>query len=84
MKHLWPTSEFRLQQRKALSYSDYQHRLWLTEFYSLPSFRSNSPRFYSELKDANVGRFRVVVGTAFGFSSLVYVIMTIFGMFGTR
>jgi amino acid permease len=40
---------------------------------------SNSPRFYTELKDASIGRFRVVVGGAFGFTSCVYVIMTLFG-----
>jgi amino acid permease len=39
----------------------------------------NAPRFMTELKDASLTRFRVVVGNAFGFSSLVYVLMTAFG-----
>ncbi len=40
----------------------------------------NAPRFMTKLKDANLARFRVVVvGNAFGFSSLVYVLMTAFG-----
>lgn len=39
----------------------------------------NSPRFMAELKEANMARFRWVVGNAFGFSALVYIVMTAFG-----
>jgi amino acid permease len=39
----------------------------------------NAPRFMAELKDANIFRFRIVVGIAFGISSLIYVWMTTMG-----
>lgn len=42
-------------------------------------FFSNAPRFYNELKDASLGRFRVVVGNAFGLTSVLYVTLTMFG-----
>jgi amino acid permease len=39
----------------------------------------NAPRFMTELKDNSMTRFRIVCGNAFGFSSLIYVLMTAFG-----
>lgn len=39
----------------------------------------NAPRFMSELKDANMHRFRIVVGNAFGISTLIYVWITAMG-----
>mmetsp|Transcript_40699 Transcript_40699/g.85505 ORF Transcript_40699/g.85505 Transcript_40699/m.85505 type:complete len:482 (-) Transcript_40699:249-1694(-) len=39
----------------------------------------NAPRFMAELKNSNIHRFRIVVGNAFIFSSLVYVWMTAIG-----
>eukprot|EP00934_Nitzschia_sp_Nitz4_P005942 Nitzschia sp. Nitz4//scaffold16_size188269//49272//50926//NITZ4_001782-RA/size188269-augustus-gene-0.75-mRNA-1//1//CDS//3329538490//5932//frame0 len=39
----------------------------------------NAPRFYNELHNANMPRFRFVVANAFGFSCVVYTLMTMFG-----
>lgn len=39
----------------------------------------NAPRFYTELKDHTIPRFRTVVSYAFGTSTLMYVIITAFG-----
>jgi amino acid permease len=35
----------------------------------------NSPRFYSELKDPTIPRFAIVVGTSFGFSAVINIII---------
>jgi amino acid permease len=35
----------------------------------------NSPRFYSELKDPTVPRFAIVVGTSFGFSAVINIVI---------
>jgi amino acid permease len=45
----------------------------------------NAPRFYTELKDHTIPRFRTVVTYAFGASSIIYVVITCFGFltFGT-
>ncbi len=39
----------------------------------------NAPRFYAELHDANMRRFRVVVGNAFGASTVLYILIMAFG-----
>ncbi|CAJ1955189.1 unnamed protein product [Cylindrotheca closterium] len=39
----------------------------------------NAPRFMAELKEANMHRFRIVVGNAFGLSTLIYVWITAMG-----
>jgi amino acid permease len=39
----------------------------------------NSPRFYTELKDHTIPRFKVVVAYSFGASSVVYILITAFG-----
>ena len=39
----------------------------------------NAPRFMTELKQNSMTRFRIVCGNAFGFSTLIYVLMTAFG-----
>lgn len=39
----------------------------------------NAPRFYTELKDHTIPRFKVVVAYSFGVSSVVYILITAFG-----
>jgi amino acid permease len=39
----------------------------------------NAPRFYTELKDHTISRFRTVVTYSFGASSVVYIFITAFG-----
>jgi amino acid permease len=39
----------------------------------------NAPRFYAELKHADMARFRIVVGNGFGASTVLYILIMSFG-----
>lgn len=39
----------------------------------------NAPRFYTELHDATIRRFRIVVGNGFGLSTILYILIMSFG-----